>query len=359
MSNTELPATVQRLAAVLRDENAPRLGVHTMSEFMFCQFAGVIAVDQQQDEDRGSECHGAPALGGLPTHDLPIIRYELEKLSEVMKWPVAWNLGLAMLIVGLTLNGVPEGLFLLPALYFSLRWNWQLLQRYSALKKRLWVAEHAKQDKTNWTMRVVQEVNWWELIGSGFESIEKVEPLFDPSINLAGKPWRVLLNGSRQYPVLPIRVREGEYDERRQGKLRSQQFARIAAYAYLLNKMENAESDWAIVLFGKSDEGIAIPLTQEIWKSFEIGLPLARTRRGQYVEGTEYLPKPWLGTNPCAHCPHGNLKDPKEDSYFQGVPVVPYLTETPDGRRQFHSTCGDRFRWTPPHENAKKLGLMS
>jgi hypothetical protein len=53
MSNTELASTVQRLAAVLRDENAPRLGVHTMSEFMFCQLAGVIAVDQQ-DGDRGS-----------------------------------------------------------------------------------------------------------------------------------------------------------------------------------------------------------------------------------------------------------------------------------------------------------------
>lgn len=358
MSNTALADAVQRLAYVLRDENAPRLGVHTMSEFMFCQLAGVISVDQQ-GEDSGSEMNKAPALGGLPTHDLPIIRNQLEKLSDEIKLPVALNLGLIMFVIGMVVIGELIGLVLLVPLYVSLRWNWQLFERYAALKKRLWIAEHAEKKEPNWTLRQVQEISWWGLIRSGFESVEKAAPLFDPSINLAGKPWRVLHRGSCQYPVLQIRVREGQHDERRQGNLRSQQFARIAAYAYLLNQLEKAESDWAIVLFGKSDEGIAIPLTQDIWKCFETGLPLARNRHGQYEGGTEFLPKPRQGTAPCAHCPHGEPTTSKEPSIFKGVPVVSYLTATPDGRRLLHCTCGDRFHWVPPHETSVKLGLMS
>lgn len=358
MSDTGLADAVQRLAYVLKDETAPRLGVHTMSEFMFCQLAGVISVDQR-DEESGSEMGKAPALGGLPTHDLPVIRNQLEKLSEEMKLPVALNLGIIMLIVGMVFSGELIGLVLLVPLYVTLRWNWQLLECYATLKKRLWIAEHAEKKEPNWDLRQVQEINWWGLIRSGFESVEKAAPLFDPSINLAGKPWRVLHRGSCQYPVLQIRLQEGLHDERRQGNLRSQQFARIAAYAYLLNQLERAESDWAIVLFGKSDEGIAIPLSQEIWKCFETGLPLARARHGKYEEGTEFLPKPRQGTAPCAHCPHGQPKSPKEKSIFKGVPVVPYLTATPDGNRLLHSTCGDRFHWVPPHETSVKMGLMS
>src|SRR5690606_31241947 len=69
----ECIATVNNLAESLTDSTAPRMGVHTISEILFCKRAGLLVIDQKSN-DEGSEFEPAPALGGLPTHDVEAIR---------------------------------------------------------------------------------------------------------------------------------------------------------------------------------------------------------------------------------------------------------------------------------------------
>jgi hypothetical protein len=357
MTSLSLAQTTQQLATELQDDAAPWLGVHTMSEFIFCELAGIIAAEQS-GADSGVEPEKAPALGGLPTHDLQKLQEAMRRVCDKMKWPIAWNAGLSLFILGATIVVSPLALTLLVPLYFSSRWLWYLARQYRWLKAKLLAAERAAVAEPDWKFRVVQEIKWWSLIAAGFESNELAATLKNQELRLAGKPWRVLHRGADHYPVLQIDAGE-EHHRVRSGKFSPQQFARIAAYSYLLNREMQGQSDWAIVLFGKSYEGIAIPLSDEIWRTFEQGLLTARQRLAKHQRGSETMQRPQSRITLCSGCPNAKPRKPGRPSVFNGSPVVPLLTETPDGRRVFHCTCGDRFRWVPPHEKSVELGLLS
>ena len=352
---TSLPDRVAKLSFELEDETASVIGVHTLSEFVYCKRAGQISADSRQD-DTGSEMPLAPALGGLPTHDLDMIYAELHSLREQMKYPIAWNLGLWLAATLLGILFTPLLLLaLLPALYFSAKWLYVMLRKHQSLKARLRIAQRAAEKEPDWNLRQCQPINWWSLIRAGFASVEKQEPLFDPQLRLVGKPWRVLHRGGTEYPVLQIRVNQDQHDRRREGRLSRQQLARIAAYAYLLNRCERAESSWAIVLFGKTYEGIAVPVDDHAWMSFQSGLLMAREELAEHQTDPHSRPDPNLAA--CVNCPLGKPKLLRNDPVLKnGVEITPFGTETPQGK-VYHSTCGDHYRWIPPHETAGKLGL--
>ena len=289
-------------------------------------------------------------------HDLDKIHIAIHAITEKIKYPIAWNLGLWLLTAFLCIVSTPLlAIVLAPAIFFSGNWLLSLLRSYLFLKRRLLVAERAAIKEPDWNLHQPQPVNWWSLIRAGFASVEKQEPLFDPHLRLAGKPWRVLHRGSIEYPVLRIEVDHEQHDRRRDGRLRRQQFARIAAYAYLLNRCERAESSWAIVLFGKSDEGIAVPISDQAWMSFQNGLLLAREELVNHLANPHSRAEPNLAA--CKNCPLGKPKKLGEDPILKnGVEITPFGTETTKGE-VYHSTCGDHFRWIPPHEKAGKLGL--
>lgn len=350
-----LPETVARFSVELEDEAAPRMGVHTMSEFVYCPRAGIVSADKMED-DSGSELPRAPALGGLPMHDLDKIRAAIEVILEQLKFPIGWNVGLWLVTLLVCLVWTPR-LFVLfmPAIFFSGRWLLRTLHDYRALKKRLQVAAMAAKQEPDWALPQPQPINWWSLIRAGFVSVEKQEPLFDAQTGLAGKPWRVLHRGGAEYPVLRIQVEEEQHDRRREGRLHRQQLARIAAYAYLLNRCERADSSWAIVLFGSSDEGVAVPITDEAWMAFYSGLLRAREQLTTYRDHPRHRPDPNLAA--CIRCPLGKPVHLTQDTVLRkGVQVSPFGTQTEKGVVH-HSTCGDHFRWIPPHEKARELGF--
>jgi hypothetical protein len=352
-----LPDTVARFSAELEDETAPQMGVHTLSEFVYCRSAGIISVDSKQD-DTGSELPRAPALGGLPTHDLDRIQAAIEVILQQLKFPIGWNvaLWLAALFVCLVSTPLLLVFFSYPMLV-SGRWLFFMLRDFRVLKKRLRIAERAAISEPDWELPHPQPINWWSLMRAGFVSVEKQEPLVDPQLRLAGKPWRVLHRKSAVYPVLRIKVEDEDekHDPRREGRLHKQQLARIAAYAYLLNRCERADSSWAIVLFGSSDEGIAVPISDAAWMAFHNGLLLAREQI-IFCRENPHLP-PERNRAACIHCPLGRPKPLIQKTVLkQGVNVAPFGTENTK-RDVYHSTCGDHYRWVPPHERAHELGL--
>jgi hypothetical protein len=63
--------------------------------------------------------------------------------------------------------------------------------------------------------------------------------------------------------------------------------------------------------------------------------------------------------NRCCGCHYGKpieYKDGVTDTVLNGVPLVPLQTKATNGRF-FHSACGDKFNWTPPHDDAVNMGL--
>jgi len=355
------PSTLENLVARigedLHDPEAPALGVHVLSEFKYCPRAAIITLEQQEQDD-GSEFVAAPALGGLPTHDIDRIREALAQIREELKRPICWNIGLGIAVLYLIMFGqiLPALLVLSLAGYFTGPALMRLLAAYHGLRKRLGVAEQAEDKPPKWEVRQVQSIRWWSLIRAGFASAERPEAIVDQESRLAGKPWRVLQRGRKLMPVLRIHVEDEERDHRRQGRLRPQQFVRAAAYAYLMNRIERAEADWVIILFGTSDEGIAIPIEHEHLELFRITLQSAREFLRAYRQDPDFKPKPARESAPCIRCPFGKPRRSESESVFRGAAVVPFLTEAANGKL-YHSTCGDRFRWIPPHERAETLGL--
>ena len=106
--------------------------------------------------------------------------------------------------------------------------------------------------------------------------------------------------------------------------------------------------DVAVVLFGGSYEGVAVPVlpvTAVIAKLDDLRRSLDLEKMG--------IPTP-LPTNPkvCSGCPLGfprvvTAADRKDEALGRKLHVV----TGPDGRA-YHSECGDRFGWTPPHDDA-------
>ena len=47
-------------------DGPPRIGVHTMCEYIFCKRSGLLTVEQNHD-DLGTDFTPAPALGGAGT----------------------------------------------------------------------------------------------------------------------------------------------------------------------------------------------------------------------------------------------------------------------------------------------------
>jgi len=355
-STNSLPDTVAKFSLELEDENAPRMGVHTLSEFVYCPRAGIISADSTQ-EDTGSELLRAPALGGLPTHDLDRIEAAMAVILEQLKFPIGWNLGLWLVTLFVSLASTPLLLAIfVPALFFSGRWLIRMLADYHLLQKRLRIAERAAKHEPDWELPHPQPINWWSLIRAGFVSVEKQAPLADPQLKLAGKPWRVLHRGNTEYPVLRIKVDDDQHDPRREGRLRKQQLARIAAYAYLLNRCERADSSWAILLFGSSYEGIAVPINDQAWMAFHNGLLKAREQLIFHGENPHIRPE--RNRPACTNCPLGRPKRLVQKTVLkQGVEIAPYGTKSANGI-VYHSKCGDYFGRVPPHIIADELGLI-
>lgn len=347
---------IQKHANELADNNSPRVGVHVMSEFMYCPRAGIVTFDQQK-EDTGCEAEVAPALGGLPMHDLNRIQKMLQALREQLAFSCILNVVSATVVLLAYLAwGLPV-LLLLVGNYYAAIWLRGLLRDYDILRRRLKEAETAAIQEPDWSLRVPQEIYWWSLVRAGFDVIQKQAAILDRDLHLAGKPWRVLQRGGKHIPVIKIPVPADLDDPRRHGQMSRQARARLAAYAYLVNRVERGQSDWVIVVFGQSYQGVAVPIDESMMSLFATGLQSARQMLAQYLADPTFIPDPARGASPCIRCPHGQPDRPETPTVFRGVQVTSYITQSADGKR-YHCICGDRFRWVPPHEDAKRLGLL-
>lgn len=336
--------------------NDPWIGVHVLTEFIFCPRAGLIEFARSLDDSgEDSEDDAGPRLDYVPHayYELSAIERDLQlhtqKLRKTMR---ACHVLVALLFLAVVISSVfvgPVALMgivvafggYLPALLSSRHIAPLVRQRAAALR-----ATPAEPDPTS-TQN--QDVNWWQLSKAGFESIAYKDPLRYEPWRLAGRPWRVLRRGSLRIPVFRKRHCDGP-----KGRVpRRQHYARIAAYCHLLERVEGAESPYGIILFGGTYEGTAIPKNcAGSWKPFREGLEQARESIRAAEQGRD-PPQPVQG-QPCKRCHHGHpytrLSEQSADS--RNGHELPIFSAVGVDRRSYHSVCGDRFRWIPPHIKA-------
>jgi len=174
-------------------------------------------------------------------------------------------------------------------------------------------------------------------------------PYDDWQCRLGGSPWRVLRFRDISIPVFRY---HGDSD-----KLHRQHFVRMAAYCHLLEKREECRSPYGIVLWHGTYRAVTVPNNPYSRRMFRDVLSLARSCIRDSERDDPILPEP-PPESFCWACPLGRPSEYEPGQYFlkHQHPMIPNKCRTPDGR-QYHSHCGDRFGWIPPHERAVELDI--
>jgi len=336
MSNSAGP---QKQSRMIADREDPWISVSLLAENAYCSRAGIIQNETGLD-DTGEE------LFHLGRGRQRLVFYDFKQLVRALKRtftftvcsiivlifsivagqllvnsPALWKnmVQIGDLELHVSWYDVAQASFnvimiisLICVGYGILRWLYIYLFRYLPAK---W----ARAAEPNPLHTEAQTVKWWGLLNAGFQVIRPQDQYRDVRWHLAGCPWRVLVKGNLRIPVYKKRPNRGNAGE----KLFRQHYARMAAYCHLLEKCENADSPYGIILFGDSHIGITVPCLPGTKKTFHDGLIDAR-KTISYSK--HFLPPYPKNPQICVLCPHSRRER------YTGA-----------------SVCGNRFGWIPPN----------
>ena len=328
--------------------DGPFVTVHALSEFVFCPRAGLIA---QESAAEWEEEIGQARLNYLPRYDWMDIVWRLRHATiGVFNWAVVLGI-VAMLSVfasirhGMLFALVPPMVFIG---YLGGR-CWLSMERFGRLWT-LWLqARSAAPQQLPAQFDSDIPVNWWRLRASGYVAVSYKEALADEHLRLVGKPWRILRVGSIRIPVVHATA----------DRLKETHVVRVAAYCHLIRVCEGAESPFGVVLLGDGHDGFAVALSPARNERFHASLGAFRQVIHTAAGGDD--PRPPSSSNVCSECPNGIpilVCSGVENSFsLAGSRLSIRAVESSDGLI-YHSLCGDRFGWTPPHRKAVELGLL-
>lgn len=328
------------------------MSVSALTEFVFCPRAGLLASESEHEADRREK--RARLDFSLP-YSVPELERSLHRhLNRI------WLLG-SVSLAALALGGYAlwssHNLAALGAAAVLLAVAGPISRQIEFVRRlaRLRAVAKSREARTpDLTTSERQNVDWFELLADDWTSAPNHEPFRDETLALAGSPWRTLRRGSVTVPVFKMIHWDADADG---PKIFPQHVVRMAAYCRLIETCEAHESPCGIVLFGDSYRGVTLPNDASARRLFDEALAAARQRTIDTTE--EQLDPSAPPPEVCRGCPWGA---PRE--YRQGATeislagdLVPVYGSVAVDRRLYHSQCGDRFAWTPPHEFAQRLGL--
>lgn len=350
--DSDFPAAPRPAGPTLRP-----IGVHVLSEHVFCPRAALLAYESGPDS--GDE---EPCLG--PRLDL-FAEYDEHRFAEALH--IAWGelrlwltlLAPAILVVLLAwyfLSPVAALVASLPIFVLLVKCL-EALGRIIALVRARAIFRAAAPVEIDLAPTEVRRVNWWSLRKAGFDCIKLADTLATPDGGLKGKPWRMLKKGNTiGIPV--IRRHRGSQDWGFQHEVR------LAAYCRLIENCEGRSSPFGVILFAGSYDCAIIPNSPALQMRGELALADAREFLEIQQRGTHIPAAPT--DRRCAGCPYGapvQFRRGKTESTLGEVKLTPYTTNSvrADGRvrGEFHCLCGDRFKWVPPHRDAVALGIAA
>lgn len=330
------------------------VGVHVLSEFLFCPRAALIASESSADE--GDE---EPNLG--PRLDLLIDYNEhwfIEALQqswgEMRLWLTLMAFAILVVMLAGYLHSLTAGVILSLPIFVLLAKCWDTLTNIIALVREQSLYRAAPDVVIDLEPSEIKRLSWWSLRKAGFDCNKPPERFDNPAGNLAGKPWRLLKKGSLMIPVIRRRHGSSEWG--------TQHEVRLSAYCDLIEKCTGGEAPFGVILFAGTSDCVIIPNTKARQTTYERALNDALKFMEPRKEGTPPTNSPT--DNRCSGCPHGKprmFQPGESDTVLNGKPLSACTANSvrPDGQfhGEFHSTCGDRFRWVPPHKEAIAIGI--
>ena len=330
------------------------IGVHVLSEHVFCPRAALIASESSQDE--GDE---EPNLG--PRLDL-FIEYSEHRFIEALQQ--SWGemrlwltlMAFAVLVVMLAgyLHSLTAAVILSLPVFILLAKCWDTVTQIIALMREQALYRAALGVVIDLELTEVKRLSWWSLRKAGFDCQKPPEPFDNPTCTVRGKPWRLLKKGSLMIPV--IRRRQGSSEWGPQHEVR------LSAYCDLIEKCTGGDAPFGVILFAGTSDCVIIPNNKTRQTTFERALRDALMFMEPHKDGTPPTNSPT--DNRCSACQHGKpriCQPGKSDTVLNGKPLSACTANSvrPDGQfhGEYHSTCGDRFRWVPPHKEAVALGI--
>ena len=327
----------------------PDVSVHVLSEHVFCPRSAVLA--RETGDDQGED---EPPLGPkLPSFaDFSEHRFveELQKLwGKFRLWMTLIAPAIALpLLMWRLVSPLSALVSALPLFYFVARlWdNLNMIARVSREKRIMQVAELTP---VNVDSDLIREIQWWSLRKQGFDCEKPVDAYRNVKEGLRGRPWRVLSKGGLRIPV--IRQHRGDHT------WRPKHVARIAAYCRLIESCEGAKSPFGVLLFGGSYDCVIIPNTPAAQSQLDRALHDVREFLRIQLSG-KFVPAAPTD-NRCRGCDWGEPRKyvrNESETVVNGNALMPLQTRGTDNQT-YHSHCGDRFHWVPPHEFAIDLGI--
>ena len=326
----------------------PSIGVHCLTEFVFCARAGLCAYEQEKDDD---ETPLKPSTSYLPIYHRERLARQLSTqlssfwtaliallLLSVMETIAIWNPSVplwAPLILP-----IPIGLTASVAIrsWNEARLCRQILRIYEAAEPRL--PDPRSTDP--------ERVHWCELRAAVATVTNPPSKYSDRSLRLSGKPKVVLQDGSLRIPVF--------FHRGGSRGIHRQHLVRMAAYCHLIETCEGGWSPYGVAIWADTFDGVSIPTNPESLMLLQDELQRARRIVRAAQESDEKPPPPHPSL--CTNCRLGvpKLYRPGLAHLRHGKPLPVF--QTFDGEEEvYHSHCGDRFRWLPPHEGTRDLDL--
>ena len=347
---TELsPISTDRADELKASPEHPWISASDVAEHRFCRRAGVLT-NEGRYEERPTRIS---VLGLMPRYEIAAIEEEYRKrmiglILVICAFPIVVTV-MNISPIGPT-RLFPIGVLLILAVciyVFSL-----LFLDFRELGYRKLLAETTEPLELDVGRESRQPVNWWSLLRAGYEVSDptKNEAYKDGTWRLSGKPYRLLRKGMQVIPVHRINSIE----------ISDQHIVRMMALSLVVELTSQASpssgdrSPGGIILFGNSYDGEFIPCTQRNRELFYDSLIALRADLSQTEVEDDHppIPKP---NSCCLRCPHGRPRSVfREEKTMRGDKVLPpRIVER--GRRKFHCPCGDRFGWTPPHEQMQGM----
>ena len=332
------------------------LGVHTLSEFVFCPRAGVISHYQQKPDNGTDEFVD---LSYSPDYDVELAKIEVgncvRKLELFSCGVLGGSLAVLVAFAIKPFLGFLCCLIFVPSVLWLLPEAWNLVKDYLRYRDVLEKYRLASQRKPDLNNPDLEEIPWFDLLKS-FDAEKCKEPFSNEQ--LIGSPWKMLIRGEICMPVFfcrrPSKAKE---DESPMNWLRQQHYIRMRAYCDLIEQSTNYRSICGIVLFAGSQNAVAMKFweSQESDASLQESLFLAGNTIQEFDQKNDInAPSPAL----CSNCHYGcpriyNLGNATKSRTGQNV--RPKLTQHEKSNRSYHSVCGDFFQWLPPHEKVVDL----
>ncbi len=275
-------AGARELVFMSSNSKPKRIGVHSLSEFVFCPRAGIIS-HYQQSEDGGTD-GWLPDLSYMPEYDIAAIgpKLELLRAKQFKLLIAATGVVIYLLVVYLFVKPFVAFLFLVVSVPVAIYFGNVFLGRLfhiRRLTKTLADYRKTQQARPDLSNPEPVEFSWLSLMKIG--DLERCHDiLVDDELGISGKPWKLLRSGELCFPVFRCKQPKPHHADINDAAswIYRQHYVRIAAYCELIESCTGDKSFAGIIVFSGTYRAIVVNVfaDQRVKEELQLAIDSAR-----------------------------------------------------------------------------------